>query len=496
MSKFITSSLWNFVANFLVRLMSLITFPFLVKFFLREDISIFKSFQAFVLILLTIIPIGTNILYLATPKEEREKRWNHFFYTSLIVACTLSLLLFFSETITSFFIGNQLFGTLKLFLVLIPLVEGIKGIVVTKLSSILDFKGISIALIIKQLLLYGGIISLSYLRPALEMLLLVVFFSEVLELIMLLRHTNRMKINIMPYREYRKFEFDVTAKKFMGYSGTEQIILTFALQFPTIFVVIVLGKTLAPEFQLPFSAVTIPVSLVMNSIAKVSFPHYSNLREDAKITNSLFSLLFPVTFILFPVLLAIHFFAGEITSLFFDKSWQYASFSLQVFPVLMIAYILGVPSTFISNIKQKPYINLIYSIVLLISRMLSIYFGFKLAGFYGTIVLFVAGDVIVRMIRLKVDMSLLSLSLKPFFRCIGNNLISMCILFSVMWAGYLLTQQKILSFVVALLISISLNYYWEQKRVKTLVLKLREAIRPNRFSDNDQAQNPNENKEL
>ncbi|MBW6516382.1 MAG: oligosaccharide flippase family protein [Candidatus Cloacimonetes bacterium] len=506
MSKFITSSIWNFTANFLVRLMSIVTFPFLVRFFLREDISIFKSFQAFILILLTIIPIGTNILYLSTPKEDRESRWNHFFFVSLIVACLLSIILFFSETITSFFIGDNLAGSLRILLIIIPLVEGLKGIVITKLSSILDFKGISIALIIKQLILYSGIIGFALLNPSLDILLFLVFFSEALELLMLLRHANRMKINMMPYRPrdhliqsakgedlgakgeegdiYTRFNFDKIAKKFMFFSGMEQIILTFALQFPTILVVIVLGKTLAPEFQLPFTAVTVPVSLVMNSIAKVSFPHYSNLRENDKIISSLFSVLFPVTFILFPVLLGIHFFAREITGIFFDRSWQYAGFALQVFPVLMISYILGVPSTFISNIKQKPYINLTYSIFLLLSRILSIYFGFKLGGFKGTIIFFVAGDIVIRMIRLKVDMILLSLPLKRFFSSISYNIFSMLILFVLMWLGFYLTQQKTVSFIIALLISVSLNYYWEQVKVKTLIIKLRDAVLPNRFPVN------------
>ena len=476
MSKFITSSLWNFVANFIVRVMSIITFPFLVRFFLREDISVFKSFQAFVLILMTIIPIGTNILYLSAPPETRETRWNLFFYVSLITAILFSIVLLLSDTITAFFLRNQLGGYLRILLIMLPLLEGIKGIVITKLSSSLDFKGISIALICKQILLYAGIISFAYFNPTLGILLFIVFFSEILELIMLLNHTRQINVSIKPYKEYKKFNLDRTAKKFIAYSGVEQIILTFAIQFPTIFVVIVLGETLAPEFQLPFSAVALPVSLVMNSIARVSFPHYSNLRENEKITNSLFSLLFPVTFLLFPVLIGIHFFAREITYLFFDKSWQMAIFSLQLFPLLMIAYILGIPSTFVSNIKQKPHINLIYSIVLLASRILSIYFGYKLAGFKGTIIFFVAGDVIIRIVRLKIDMRLLTLSLRKFFFYIRFNLLTSLLLFALMWLGFLLSHQKIISFIAALFVTVSLNYYLEKRKIKEVALKLRGAI--------------------
>ena len=486
MSKFITSSLWNFIANFIVRIMSIVTFPFLVRYFLREDISIFKSFQAFVLILMAIIPIGTNILYLSAPRETRERRWNLFFHTSLLMSILFVLILFGSETITSFFVRSNLGGYLRLFLILLPLVEGMKGIVVTKLSAIMDFKGISVALIIKQLLLYAGIITFAFIEPTLVVLIIMIFCSELLELMLLLYHVNRHKISILPNPEYKRFEFDKTARKFIGYSGIEQIILTFAIQFPTIFVVIVLGETIAPEFQLPFAAVALPVSLVMNSIARVSFPHYSNLREDQKISNSLFSLLFPVSLLLFPVLIGIHFFAQEITHLFFDRSWQLAIFSLQLFPLLMIAYILGIPSTYVSNIKQKPYINLIYSTSLLIMRILSIYFGYKLAGFYGTIIFFVAGDIIIRVIRLKIDMNLLSLSLRFFFGNIKYNLLSALILTILMWLGYLITDQKIISFAFALILSLSLNYYWEKEKITDFVVKLKGAIyKPKRDVVND-----------
>jgi O-antigen/teichoic acid export membrane protein len=419
---------------------------------------------------------------MSAPPETRENRWNLFFHISIIVAVALSFILFFSETITSFFVRGQFNQSLRILLILFPLIEGMKVIVVTKLSSILDFKGISIALIIKQILLYGGIISFAFFYPALGVLLLLVFFSEGLELLMLIRHANWKGINILPYRQSKRFGIDKTARKFMFYSGLEQIFLTFALQFPTIFVVIVIGKLLAPEFQLPFAAVTIPVSLVMNSIAKVSFPHYSNLRENEKIRNSLFSLLFPVTFILFPVLLGIHFFAREIIHIFFDKSWQLAIFSLQTFPLLMMVYVLGVPSTFVSNIKQKPYINLIYAIVLLISRIITIFLGYKLAGFHGTIVFFVAGDIIVRMLRLKVDMTLLMIPLKRLFHYIRYNLLCMFMMLILMWLGYLMGLPKIISFLAALLIAMSLNYYWEQKKVKDLTIKLLNAVLPGRFS--------------
>jgi O-antigen/teichoic acid export membrane protein len=476
MSKFVSSSIWNFIANFIVRVMSVVTFPFLVKYFLKEDISLFKSFQSFVLILLTIIPLGTNILYLSAPQDMRDKRWNLFFNISLGVALLLALLLLLNDTVTSFFIKHHVSGYVRGLLILFPIVEGIKVLAVTKLSSIIDFKGISIALIIKQLALYAGVILFAFFKPTLTALLYLVFTSEILELFILLIHTKRQHIGLLPLKNYPAFLFDKTAKKYVVFSGIEQTILTFAMQFPTIYVVTVMGETLAPEFQLPFSAVALPVSLVMNSVARVSFPHYSNLRDDDKIINSLFALLFPVTLILFPTLIGIHFFAREITYLFFDKTWQNAVFALQTFPLLMFTYILGVPSTFISNIKQKPQINLYYSIALLVSRLFSIAFGYRIGGFSGVIICFILGDLVVRFVRLKIDIGLLSLSLRSFFSSIKYNLLASILMLVLMWGGYYFIHSKILAFTLALLISLALNYYWENERIKSTLLVLWRAV--------------------
>lgn len=498
MSKFISSSIWNFIANFFIRLMSIATFPFLVRFYLREDIAVFKSFQSYVLILMVIIPIGTNILYLSQGKEERKQRWNLFFYTSFLISFVMVLALAFIPEITAFFVDGNI-RHMRTFMVIVPLIEACKVIIITKLSSNMDFKDISIALIVKQLFLYASIIIFAMINPTLLVLLIMVLLSEMIELLILFSQCIRKRNSLLPKLEAASsfsegkisklklwlysLRIDKQAKKYIACSGIEQIFISFATQFPVIFAVIVLGRTLAPEFQLPFAAVTLPVTLVMRSVARVAFPHFSNLRDDDKIISSLFSILFPITFILFPVMAAIHFFAHELTYVFFEADWNYAVFSLRIFPVLMIAYMLNMPSSYISNIKGKPYINLIYAVFLFSARIAGIWFGNKLGGFAGTILLFSLGDFIVRFIRLNVDIKLLSLSVKRYFQCIRYNFYSLLVLACLMWSGYLtlhfitpeiaVYQIKIISFIIAFTVSILLNYKWEKERLKEVVGKIK-----------------------
>ncbi len=482
------------MANFIIRVMSLVTFPFLVRYYLREDIAIYKSFQSLVLILMAIIPIGTNILFMSRAKEEREQRWPLFLVTSFTVSLVAALSLLLIPGLATFFVVEAVLLQVRLLMVVVALIEGWKILMVTRLSAVMDFKNISISLIIKQLFLYSCVIVFAFIRAELMILMTAVVISEFLEVVILYGFFRKNRFKLWPHKVgsgtkdpgkgiINLLKLDKTAKKFILFSGSEQIFITFAVQLPTILAVIVFGRTLAPEFQLPFIAVTVPVSMVMRSIARVSFPHFSNLREDKKISSSLFSVIFSVTFILFPVMAGIHFFAREISWIILDKSWTYAIFALQLFPVMMIAYMLNMPSSYISSVKDKPMINLIYSVSLLAVRTLGIYIGNLLAGFQGAVILFILGDSVVRFIRLRVDIKLLSVPFIKFFECFRYNFYSLLILAGGMWLLYLLIRTlspemplhygKIISFIPIMFISLALNIRWEKERLKLFLTKLK-----------------------
>jgi len=79
MSKFIKSSLWSLSANVSIRFLSLAAYPILVRYYVKSDIAIFKSFQAIALLLIAIIPLGTDVLFISTNKAKRDSRWSLFF---------------------------------------------------------------------------------------------------------------------------------------------------------------------------------------------------------------------------------------------------------------------------------------------------------------------------------------------------------------------------------------------------------------------------------
>lgn len=465
MSKFVKSSIWNFGANFFIRLLSIVTYPFLAKYFQKGDIALFKSLQSFLLILLTLIPVGTNILFISTARSEREERWNTLIFISIISSVCIAILLLVNDTITNFFLKDGLSDVFRLFIVLFPLLEAFKVLFLTKFTSEMDFKEISLSLIIKQSFLYITIIIASFIAPSFFILLFAIFASELLELMLLASFMKKSHLSIMMHRDKPLFFFDKTAKKYIFFYGSDQIFNTLALQFPTIFLVIVLGKNLAPELQLPIYAVSVPATMVMVSISKVVFPYMSELRENEKIRNTLSSIIFIVTFIIFPILVFISYFSNEIVSILFRKDWSNAVFALTLLPLLTVSNILSSPFSTIPAIKGKPHISLIYSFFLLVVRLSSIYFGFKFFGFNGTVLFYIIGDFIIRVIRLSVDMHLIKMKLQQFLGSFHLNAIfSILLLINSFLLNHII-NNKIIAFLICFLSFIALNIVFQKQRL-------------------------------
>ena len=93
--KFIQSSIWTFFSNVLIKLMGILIFPFLIRHFLKSDISIFKSFQAGLAIIFSILPFGTNYLYITSQNKESNNGtyWKIFTMTVTFLAFFSSLFL-------------------------------------------------------------------------------------------------------------------------------------------------------------------------------------------------------------------------------------------------------------------------------------------------------------------------------------------------------------------------------------------------------------------
>lgn len=477
MSKFVKSSVWNIGANLFVRTLSIITYPFLVRYFLKSDISLFKSLQSFMFILMTIIPFGTNYLYISSTKEKRSKRWNLVLLTSLITTLLLVILFSFDNRIINFFLKGSINEILKYLLLILPIISFTKTVALTQLTSNMDFKEISIALIIKQLSLYVLIIVLSFTYATYILLILILISTEILESILFLFFCKKQNLRVFPIQKERIFPIDRTSRKFLIFSGLDQIFIVLALQFPTIFVVLVMGSNLAPEFQLALFAIEIPASLISYQVSRVIFPYLSEIRDNKKIRHSLFQIEFIITLLLIPILFTISFFAKEIVCIVFDKTWTNAMLAFSLLPIMIFASAVNNPFTTIAAVKEKPYIPLIYSVLLLGGRLLSIYIGFQYKGFLGALIMFIFTDCIIRIIRLIVDMHLIKMKGFEFIKNIKFNLLYAVLLILLSRLLLSILPNKIICFSITFLISSMLLFYFEKQRIIENILIIQRSFK-------------------
>lgn len=471
MNKFISASIWNFIANFSIRTLSLLTYPFIVRNFTKGDISIFKAIQALIAILIATIPFGTKHLFISSPKNKKKERWNVTFFVSLFI--TLLLILFVNldkNLLVSIlddkykFINNYTFT----FIIIILFV---KSLLLISLMNRIDFKSISLSLIIKQFIFYTAIIAFSILPSISNILIIILILSEILEISLLVFFSIKKGIRFFPFKHI-KFQIDKVSKKFLIFMGGEQIFNILALHLPSIFVIYVMGQNLAPEFQLPFYAINVPASLIMLSVARVIFPYMSELRDNDLMRKIFLSVVFFLTLLVIPMLILISIFSKEIVAIIFEKSWINAAFAVKYFPIMIFINVLSNPFTSVAVIKEKPHIILVYSICLFIFRMTAIYVGFSVWGFKGSILLFIAMDAIIRLIRLKIDLILLDFKIKQFISNIKYNLICGIQLIVTYILLYRFLDNKIISAIISSLLWGIASYYFEKDRIHKVLTRI------------------------
>lgn len=467
MSKFIKSSLWNLTSNSFVRILSIVVFPFLVRYYSKSDISYFKSIQSLIIILITIIPFGTNFYFVSSPDNYKKTRWNNLLINSSIMTVLLIGLVFINEftfvDIDFLRIGNISFIALTILLIS----SLIKSLLITKLSVSLDFKQISISLVVKQIFLYLTVIIIGFLKPEFQYLLMAIIASEILETFLLGYFTIKLKLHVFFHKNNKLFDFSSLAIRYIGFIGIDQIFNTLAINFPIIYSVSVMGAELAPEFQLSLYTINLPVILVMSSISKVIFPKISQLRDKIKIGELLLTFEYLLIILLLPILIVLSFLSEEIVSLFFNSQWKHAMFAVRYLPILAIVNIFNNPFTTLCALYNKTHILLIYSFTLFIGRLVTLSIGFKNFGFEGAIITFIVIDCLIRLLRLYYDLRLINLNYFDFFKNIKSIVFSISIALILYFMSRQIFDIKIFNVSTLLLAYILSIYLLDKKRIQS-----------------------------
>ncbi len=460
MSSMVKSSLWIFFCSFFIRIFSFISNPIMARNYPKADIAEFRSLQALILLVFTLIPIGSNLLYLAEKKEFRSKYWNQFISFSVIGSViSIIVLLFISGGM------YQKVPMLNLIVILIPLTLILKNIYTTKLTEKIDFKKISLAQMIHHTLNNILIIVGAYTLKSIEILIASLIFTEILEIVVLAVYTKKYTVKL---NNNKLIIFDRKTQNFTFFVGLSTIIVNFALQLPTILAVNLMGSELAVEFQMPLILIGVPVVMIVQAVSKVFLPLFSNNPENEFIQQKIFITQYIYWFVGFSIMYFVWWFAKDITYLVINPEWKNSILALKFFSIFMFINILQNSLSQIALIKNKPSVQFYYSIFLLIGRIISLYIGFKHYGFYGSVIAFTITDSVVRLARLIIDLHLIDVKLVDYLRYVKIPILYCITLISLSYLLASINIKEYMSFIIAILLSIFIYAFIDRKKLSEL----------------------------
>ncbi|MDP2966019.1 MAG: oligosaccharide flippase family protein [Pelolinea sp.] len=177
--------------------------------------------------------------------------------------------------------------------------------------------------------------------------------------------------------------------KFPKYSAFTVFINNFAIQTPIFLISLYYSKAYAGEFAISNNILRIPLTFIGNSIGQVFYQRASNVRRDSKKIKSLVreTTLNLLYFGAFPTLF-LAFFGKESLILLLGKKWEIAGSITQILSPWLLFNFISVPISTLVGLFEKQEFGLIFNIILIITKFLSIYIGFIMNDFFLGMVLF------------------------------------------------------------------------------------------------------------
>lgn len=187
----------------------------------------------------------------------------------------------------------------------------------------------------------------------------------------------------------------VKYKKFPMYNIWGAFLNTISWQIPVFMLTAFFSSTVTGLYALGMTMVQLPMGLIGSSISQVFLQrasiakHNNTLSDLARDTCSVLVILSVLPFALLSIL------GGDIFGIFFGPEWAEAGVYVQILGLWAMVWFVTSPLTPIAIIAEKQEINLIYNIIILITRFASLLIGGIYGSVYLALFLFMVSGVIV-----------------------------------------------------------------------------------------------------
>ncbi len=382
MSEFIKNILKLVSGNLVAQLIGVLLIPIIARLYSPEDVGLLQIFLS----ISTIVTIFSCLSYqtsIMLPKEEEDSA-NIFALCVLLIIIT-SGLCGLVVSINSDWIERTLNAPeLSSYLIFLPFFIFLNGNLVVMnywLSrksqfSIIAGANVSNSLFCKVIQIKTKIEAIS-IAPGLIIGILVGYAIADLFMLRWICKDARL-LEFINHREIIKMAYRY--KNFPIYSSWSTVANEISLQAPSFMLSMFFSPTIVGFYSIAFQAVSLPMNFLGSAVAQVFFQKAS---EEKNRTGSIKYIVEQVhqrliAMVLFPMLILM-IISEELFGFVFGSKWDVSGLYVKLLIPWILIMFISSPLTSIFCVLEKQHYGLLFDLILLLSRLISLYIG----GIYG-----------------------------------------------------------------------------------------------------------------
>lgn len=328
-NKTISGISWSIVDNVTKLLLTLFIGSILARLLKPDDFGVIAMIFVFTgfLKILRDFGLGASVIQKSNPTS---KELDSLFWVTIGFGVFVTVVLIaFSSTIASFYELPKLSKLIKVISAAMFL-GSVSIIPEALIKKNLDFKSLffrnignliisgSITILMAY---YGyGVWALIFKEIIFNFLLIIFNFS-------LVKWRPSLSFNYNSIKSYLNFSLPLFGENTLNY---------FVRNIDNLLVGKLLGDTILGYYSKAYSLMLLPVRQISGSIANVMFPSLSIIKDDkAKVWVGYMNVVKIVSFVNFPIMISLYFFAGEVVLILFGSQW------LEVIPIIKALCFLG-----------------------------------------------------------------------------------------------------------------------------------------------------------
>lgn len=367
----ITGTLGGQVIGFLL-------IPIITRLYGPELYGIWGVFISLVSMLTPLITLSySNAIVL--PKDEGEAI--SLMQVSIFIASLFSIILFivfflFSNKIL-YFLNIEVLTNYLVILPLLMLLIALREIMQSYLLRIKEFKIVSFSSFNQSLFTYGGQALVGKFYPSIFSLILfygVGFFVNIL-IFLYSKKLSLKFLYLIKSNNYRNLL--IKYKDFPLYRAPQIFFNSLSYSFPVLILTSMFGVKAAGFYTLTRTVLSLPVTLIGNSVQSVFYPHFNDLILKKKESYTLLrkSTLNIAIFSFIPFSI-IFLYGPEIFSIGFGEAWSEAGEYAKWLSILLYSTLFNKPAISIIPILSLQKWFLVYEIITLGVKLSGLFLGF------------------------------------------------------------------------------------------------------------------------